>query len=505
MRREGVWRLNGDVQPVPFCSPAIILAALLILPVSGRYSDIGVAAEEETAAKLDQTSLRYLPDDCHILARMDPQALLDCEEAGQLAAFVRGTALFPPLDLTIEEVEQITVGASRFGDAETSQIVFILHCNQPSKVLRGTEPGSAKSERVANHTVWVKPGPATSTSATCIVEDRIVLMGGPSAVRNVLLRNDPAELPERLKRAYGQLDDEAGAALAILTKDDILQNGAFGLPASLDLSQRIDALTAEIELNPKVTLQLAAFCCDEAAAQQLYGMGVGMRAFLEGQNVRHQDFRVGQILQSLESKVDGTVLKASMDLPFGFVQVQTGGTANGVWSTTSLPSGTPPAPSVCAAPSGFSPPVTCPPGWTSGYSSGVSRLPPGHSAHDSSWTAPPHVAANSSTSVWDPYATPGVPRAAIPSSPSQLPVIQISGVIRMSEAGVDEEVIVRHIRKRQLETALTDADLILLTENEVPTPVIIALQDLPCVRKAVGSTATPPAPNDGAATVPPAR
>lgn len=74
--------------------------------------------------------------------------------------------------------------------------------------------------------------------------------------------------------------------------------------------------------------------------------------------------------------------------------------------------------------------------------------------------------------------------------PPQRPVAQagqvmvsIDDVIRMAKANVDNSVMERYIRKRQLAAPLTADDLILLTENGVHVSVIKTLQDLPIMAK----------------------
>lgn len=79
-------------------------------------------------------------------------------------------------------------------------------------------------------------------------------------------------------------------------------------------------------------------------------------------------------------------------------------------------------------------------------------------------------------------------------TPPQRPVaragqitVSIDDVIRMAKANVDNSVMERYIRKRQLAALLTADDLILLTENGVQVSVIRALQDLTVMAKGAGN------------------
>jgi hypothetical protein len=57
-----------------------------------------------------------------------------------------------------------------------------------------------------------------------------------------------------------------------------------------------------------------------------------------------------------------------------------------------------------------------------------------------------------------------------------LPTLEVADVVRLVEAGVDDQVITRFINKRRPAAALTAEDLILLTKSGTSVQVITALQ-----------------------------
>ncbi len=499
MRQTRTRRLEYDVELSSFCSPATILAVLLILAVSSRFSGTGAAAEEEKPPSLDQASLRYLPDGCRILGRIDVDALLKCKLGQNVAKSIRNDAHFARLGLELEQIERIVIGAQAFGPDEASQYVYVLSCKQP--IVQPKWITTWVEEEVAQRTVWTKPG--KETGAVCAAEDRIVLIGVPETIRTVLRRNGPAEIPQELVQAYGRLSDDAGAAMAVLPTVELVSANPIGIPIARELAERVDALNVEIDFGTDLALRAAAICRDEAAAQQLNGIGLGIWGLLKSHGVEQQEPSVQQMLKSVECRVDGSVLTASMDVPSGMIQMTNSVTPNTVAPVKRLavPAYPPiPAPFAPAAAAYSSGAVIPPPKPTasgpSPYAAPVASPPPAFNPYPPGTvppTGPTPPPSYTPTPNWDPYASPGYRVPAPPRYPPYVagwsrvnPVLPISDVIRMSEVGVDEEVMIRHIQKHRLHAALTADDLILLTENEVSTEVITALQDLP--------SAPPPSP-----------
>jgi hypothetical protein len=70
--------------------------------------------------------------------------------------------------------------------------------------------------------------------------------------------------------------------------------------------------------------------------------------------------------------------------------------------------------------------------------------------------------------------------------------VRMDDVIMMSEAGVDDELIINHIRAHGVAAPLTSSDLIMLKQNNVSPQVIRAMQQPP--RPVAVETAPPPQP-----------
>ncbi len=568
--------------------PALLLAAA----VAGGPSDAGAAEKEnKPPTGLDPTALRYLPDDCRVIAQVDVDGMFQSELGRKLVSaacedddFSRMLSL---LKLEKEQVQRLVIGSREFGADPEAQGVTILFCKLPVVEVAPTNGWTA--EEVGPHTIWTRSD--KKTSAFSVVEERIVLAGTPEAIRRVLQRNAPATLPRALGAACQAVKDDAGATFSFLPVT-LAPTNVFEIPTADELLKRVDAITVEADFDVDLAVRVSAICRDEATAQQLNGVGIAVRALFQSQGIEQLDANVRQIFQSLQCHVDGSVLTVSAEVPGGLVNVGSKlasdtasvvqGSTNGLLpavpvgnayrspylpgttlSSVAVASPQPgfvlPAGSAYSSGSGYGPspstvPYASPPTPAAAVASGVvSACPvvaaapaavgppsgspyacstPGYTSPPPAATynpqpAPPQAVAPAATSVCptaattpapvrNPYCTATgagtVPTAGCPatvyaqvastpygpyyysptpngnsgnySSPAAAqrvpnPTIQIADVIRMSEAGVDEQVLVRHVRKGWLAAALTADDLILLTEKKVSSTVIMALQDLP--------------------------
>ena len=75
--------------------------------------------------------------------------------------------------------------------------------------------------------------------------------------------------------------------------------------------------------------------------------------------------------------------------------------------------------------------------------------------------------------------------------PASARAVSVQDVVAMSRAGIEEEIIVNHIRIKGISGPLQTADLIYLKDSGVVTPVIKALQDAPIARTTFRHTPAP--------------
>jgi len=474
-------------------------------------------AKKRSGHRLDQAALRYLPDDCGVYGWIKVAPMLESEMGRKLTwenpdfwnACCEQVA---PLALISDHIDRIVFGARSVTEGEASKAVMILFCKQPvqpsgRQVSADGTPWT--TETIGPRTVWVKGG--GDPWAVCLVEDRVVLAGYPDPVRAVLRRDGPIELPEKLERAHGFLDPAAVLAMTFLPPDDFVQVNGLPHPIAYQLLGQIDAFNLELDFDAHLGMSLAAVCRDEAAAQQLNGIGKALWALVQMQCLEEQRPEVRDVIRSVAFDVEGPVLTASVDVPSELLQLMEcdrkgGGGRSWELGLTTPNAATTPQPGPVAAVYPGAPP-SFQPGFPASPTPAVPQpcCPPSVPGTPAPYVAPPRLPATPTPYAARPSYVPGspavpsygtpttVPPASFRRPPTPtLPTLQIADVVRLVEAGVDDEIITRHIQKHRLAADLTADDLILLTESGASTPVITALQEIPVAPKpGQPSTSTP--------------
>ena len=492
-----------------FCRPLVIpLAVAMTFAACGWFSDANAAAKRKSRKKsrepvaqaakpddakpadgesakrsrakkrqgqrLDQTVLRYMPDDCCAFGSIEVAPILQSGIGRKMTRDGSGLwddyrERFAPLGLEVEQIERIAMGAQSFDGSEFSKYVSVLFCKQPVTLLEKEAMADGSpwtTEKIGPRMVWVMEG--EEPWAICAVEDRVVLAGSPDSLRAVLRRDGPIDLPETLDQARRQLDTSAAITMSFLSSDAIGQTISIGFPIGGQLAGQIEAINVELDFDADLAVRVAAVCSNEAAAQQLNGLGTGFLALIQMQSLEDQEPEVRDLIRSISFNVEGPVLTTSMKVPGELVNASTE------------------CPGQTATPARLLAPAACKP---------QARLPsPSPSAYFApSYGNAPAPAASSPYGVTPQYApTPTSPPTyagpiAIPvpapwgqpyQRPEQ-PTLEIADVIRLVEAGVDDEVIVCHVKKHCLAAMLTADDLIDLTKSGASTQVITALQEIP--------------------------
>ncbi|NLS97779.1 MAG: hypothetical protein GXX96_37030 [Planctomycetaceae bacterium] len=504
MWRHGIRRAGAGVQRSAFGTPTAVQAFVVILTVfctsvqaeaaggnrerkkARQNANEAIASNPQTAEKagFDEADLRYLPDDCRVAGRIDVKTLLERPLGRKLATSSVECATLTPLNVKLEQIDQIIVGAESFGSNNRSRYVVIVHSKQP--VVTSESHPSWSIEKLGSRTIWVSN--TGDPTALCVVEKDVFLAGHPDTVREVLQRDGPAELPAAIDRAQRQVDPTAHVVFSILPSQDLVQFDMSGIPAARELLDGIDAVNVELRCDRDAVMKVVALCRDEATALQLKGIGLALLAVVQAQDMAPEQLALRMMADSVDLSVDKSVLTVGVAIPGELIQV-----TESSGNDKSLASGS----SVTLAPvsnngspaqlfqSGAKAPV-----YSAGnsYSPGAAPAPvPPPGQH-----LPPIVQPYSPpvSTPYDPYAAPPFSffcsTFPIPPAPPA-PTLPLADVIRLSKAGVDEQVIIQYVGRHQLETALTADDLIVLTENKVTVGIISVLQGLPCANTSGGN------------------
>lgn len=427
---------------------------------------------------LDEAVLRYLPENCHAFATLDVTTILESRFAQEVLANNPSTldeivGSFAPLGLEVEQIERITLGTPALIDDDISDFVAVLFCKRPPEKLSGfsAEGTPWTTERIGRTTLWVRGD--KKDWAVCMIDDRVALAGNPDSLRVVLKRDAPAKLPEKLNRARQLTDPAAAFALSFLGDSFGAAAMSMGIPG---LADGVEAVNLEVEFDTDLAIQWALICRDDESAQQINGMISGLWTLVKMQGLQNQDPAARQILRSVSFDVEGPVFRADMKVPSSLVQ----------FSTTDAKPPTaagclPPLVTASATASSNAAPTSYPP---SPY--GAPASPPGVPPANPYANTPTVTLPDYTTNISNHAAPPGaVPSYNVVGATSQrpatptLPALELADVVRLVEAGVDEEVIIRHVKKHHLAAPLSTDDLILLTKSKATTKVITALQEIP--------------------------
>jgi hypothetical protein len=390
----------------------------------------------------DTLALRYLPDNCRMFGRVEMAPVLQSAMIRRLMRQGEGLwqeyhRRFNPLGLDVKQIERIYFGATSLSD--DAEYVAVLFCSQ--RVAQEGQQGNAEwtLDAIGSRKLWVKSG--EQAWALCAVDDKVVLAGHPGAIRQVLARDKSTELPEAIRSAYQKIDKSSGVAVSFLSNLEGDLN--WPLPIAAELAPRIIAVNMEFDFASNMSVRLRAMCDSEEAAQELQNVGYGLRTLMQAQSQDTHELPVQNLVGSVKLEVQGSELMASMTVPSALVQVA---------AVNSAPAVSPPlAPPIYRAPSSYSRPVQ---------------------------TLPAPSAAIGAPS-FNPYGRVPPPQARWQTPAPAVSPLEVAAVIQLVNGGVHEEVIIRHIKKHRLASALTVADLILLTKEGVSTQVIIALQEIP--------------------------
>ena len=506
-------RFGYDVRARSCRSLAVLLAVMVFAAAAGWLSNAAVAAKQKPQKKsektdtqavqsaavaktaksgaakpgraknrpgndLDEAVLRYLPDDCEMFGWVDVGMFLESEVGQKLkresAEFWTGIQeQFTPLGLEAEQIERIVFGAQSISNDEMEKAVAILFCKQPVEPSAFiSKAGQWAMEKIDRFTVWVKAG--EEPSALCAVEDNIVLLADPEPMRAVLARQEAIKLPETLDRSRRMLDSSAGLAATFLPSDSG-DMASLPFPIADSFLGQVEAVNVEVSFEADLAVRLTAVCGNEVAAQQLNGLATGLWALVQMQNLNNQEPGVRELVRSVRFETDGALVTASMKLPTSYVKFGDSKTKLAASNKLLAPAGG-------LVPS-YPPFAQASPGTTPTYCAGNNQFFPTTAAAVPPPYCPTGPYAPTPYNPGGTVYTPFDPYAPTPDPCQPLLTLQIADVIRLVGAGVDEEVVIRHVGKRQLPAALTVDDLILLTESEVSKQIITALQGLPVVPK----------------------
>ena len=355
--------------------------------------------------------------------------------------------------------------------------------------------------------------PGDGSMAYCKVADDVILAGELDTLRIVLQRDRPARLPTKQNSSWQLTRSQRQLVVSFLPLDGIGWCQSPILPFGGEALKSVEVIGLDVTFEDDLKLQVSALCGDEKRAAKLARVVTGLCALAEIQNGESPQPGFQKLIESLDCTADGLMVTAKMTVPSGLVQIGSICSTPGLAGTATPPGATPVISGATPTPPGdavctLHPPYTSqnptpfpayqvaggnasnPPSYPA-----ISRCGPGPACNTPSAYAPSVALVPANLPPTVPPIYDGTPAEFSASNPylqaSAKPTLKISDVLRLVEAGVADQVIIRFARQRQLDTDLTVDDLILLTERDVTTEVISMLQELTVAVKPQPANATP--------------
>jgi hypothetical protein len=206
--------------------------------------------------------LKYMPDNCQMLASVRVEQILKSDAYAELKREVPEAEELlkkePKLLLPLDDIAVISMGLS-FKDADNAIVVIQTKSAVSAADIKSHRKNeSYKEVQVGRYTLY-----EGNSEAFCIAESKLVVFGKAAAVRKVLERDKKPELSEGMKAAIKQVDFSKSMVVAINTK-------GVELPKSSDPAGPANPVPGPIDL-PDITKNL------ENLIKEIEGVGLELQ------------------------------------------------------------------------------------------------------------------------------------------------------------------------------------------------------------------------------------
>jgi len=302
------------------------------------------------------TGLQFMPDDCRLLATLNPATILQSDVLKQVAAANPSASVLSSVEeelgLDVSQIERVIFGsplgvdsllaeASFFTDADQlTDFLFVVEFKTPVDAnamlakIGNTAPYAWEADVTVGrftYRVW-QSDPAM---AFCFADDRTLVGGTKELLQAVLERDAPPKLPEELAAAYAESDQTQAAFVGIFLKDIMADLLAKTSVLPVDVLRGMDVLVIDLDLDSRLRFRTAIRCSDETVAYQLEGMFAAAWTIVRMQlgDDAQQSAAVASIVDSLKYAVNDRSFVFQLSIPAELlVDAQVGDTLSGVAS-----------------------------------------------------------------------------------------------------------------------------------------------------------------------------
>jgi hypothetical protein len=281
--------------------PAMFLAALAALPARAVEPDKHIAADSEGVVVVNVRRIlgsplvqKYALE--HVKAHI--------ESSRDLKTFLKTAGLDP-----LKDVHSILITGA-IGGRKSKARFIIRGAFDPDKI--GTAIAEAATAKSKDLKIETRSGlkiyelksddsRAPTVYAAFVDKGTLVMAQSPDEVE-VAAKGAQGKIDEKLKTALERVDDKASIYSAIVVTD-FLKGMASALPQTKDLGQKLDFVTASIDVTADLKFRVTVFTTDVKAATKLEAFVGGAVPGLLGLMASGNE-QFGPILLPLIKKID---------------------------------------------------------------------------------------------------------------------------------------------------------------------------------------------------------
>jgi len=256
-------------------------------------------------------NVRYLPDNSQMVMSIKVEELFNSKAYKQIKDE------FPKLEKDMEtesdfgfalgDISSVLIGGSESGGK--SEVVVAIQTNKPVKAddLQAKIKGNKfTKEAVGDYAMYTR-----GTSAFCVAESKVVLLGEPDTLRKVLKRDGKPNFSEGMKAAIKEADFSKTIAVAVNVKELMSQSGKKGAgPVGIPLGgsageyfKNVEGFGGWVSVKTDISGRFTAIFKDDKAAVDGKKLLDGLSVMAK--NEKNIPSEATEFVQSLEFKQSG--------------------------------------------------------------------------------------------------------------------------------------------------------------------------------------------------------
>jgi hypothetical protein len=258
---------------------------------------------------------KYLPDNCHLVAVVNVEEILDSDAYKQFKKDNPETDKWmnddKELGIKGSDIVRITAGASFDKEEEGVVIVKTKTAVRASDIESKRAPTKFEQVKEGDYTIYA-PAKGQFGQGFCLVDDKMILTGKKETLQKVLRRDKKPELSEGLKNAMKQVRFTKSVAVAADLKpvQSKIPKSQPGGPDFSEIVGKADGVGVQVDIGSDIDITAVILCRDDKAAEDARKSIDGILTI--GKNLKGLDKDAKDLIESV--KVTNSGSKCSISL-----------------------------------------------------------------------------------------------------------------------------------------------------------------------------------------------